>query len=111
MKCSGNGTPIAGADDGSSSQKIAALTTVAANTKLLKNLRIDEHAEKLCDTVRADAALGRMSRPVCLKPEIFMQQDLGGRCFSKAFTVEQGAPVHSYVFPYLCFVHPFRSQR
>ena len=104
---SGNGTVIvvSDADKAASTSKIAELTTVAANTKLVKSLRVDEHAEKLSDTVSADAALGRMSKPVSFTPDIFMKQDLNGRCFSKAFTVEQGTSFIYLHCSMLCSFH------
>jgi hypothetical protein len=93
LACTGNGTPIADADAHGIDKRIAALTKGGDTSRTsitLKGLRIDAHAGKLLGIAQADAKLGRMSKPVLLTPSVFLQQDNANRCYSKAFTVEQG---------------------
>ena len=92
LKCTGNGVPIPGADGKGNGRRVRELSSDSngSSAKMLKGLRIDEHAERLLGMVESDAKLGRMSKPVCMNPATFLKQDAANRCYSKAFTVEQG---------------------
>jgi len=103
LACTGNGKPIDGVEARGIAKRIASLTGsggIKTRIKTLKGLRADEHADKLMAIVEANAKLGRMSKPVCITPSVFLQQDNSDRCFSKAFTVEQGV----YMFCLVMFV-------
>ena len=92
LKCTGNGNPIPGADGKGNGRRVRELTSGSneGSAKMLKGLRVDEHAVRLLGMVEADAKLGRMSKPICVNPATFLKQDSENRCYSKAFTVEQG---------------------
>ena len=91
MACTGNGTAIDDAGKQGIGNRIAALTAMKVSASdTWKGLRVDDHANKLLGIVQADAKLGRMSKPVCMTPPVFLQQENDDRCYSKAFTVEQG---------------------
>ena len=92
LSCTGNGTSLDKVDAQGIEKRIAALTkdSKTSSMKTLKGLRVDPHADKLLGIVQADAKLGRMSKPVRMTPAVFLQQDNDSRCYSKAFTVEQG---------------------
>ena len=92
LPCTGNGTSLEDVEADGIQERIAALTADCRSgcKKSLKGLRVDPHADKLLGIVQADAKLGRMSKPACMTPAVFLQQGCDGRCYSKAFTVEQG---------------------
>jgi len=112
---SGNGKAIDGVDARGMKKRIASLTGsggIKTRIKTLKGLRADKYADRLLAIVEADAKLGRMSKPVCVSPSVFLQQDYGDRCFSKAFTVEQGVYMACFVLFVCLFAFCFvcRSQ-
>ena len=92
LKCTGNGNPIPGAGGKDNGRRVGELTSDSndSSIKMLKGLRVDEHAVRLLGMVEADAKLVRMSKPLCVNPATFLKQDSENRCYSKAFTVEQG---------------------
>ena len=92
LKVSGNGNPIPGAVGKGNARDIDNLRKGAreSTVDMMMNLRLDAHADRLLEMVETDAKLGRMSKPVCLKPAEFMSQNFDQRCYSKAFTVDQG---------------------
>ena len=114
LSCTGNGKSLDKVDAQGIEKRIAAMTKdgKTSSMKTLKGLRVDPHADKLMGIVQADAKLGRMSKPVRMTPAAFLQQDNDSRCYSKAFTVEQGQLIFcfwpSFGSCHLC-VH--RSQR